>query len=1011
MKKVLKKIKKFILENKKNLLLGLISLVAFIIGGLAVNWVFSFIIIAIIDVLLFFGPTILNYFKGLKKNKKTVKKKTKNKKETNTKVLNTENKKKTKNSNTKNEVKNDKVKKVKTKKKSKWKWLKILLIIFFVCCILGLTCMCGFFYYIVKNAPEFDPNQLYQKESSILYDNKGVIIDKLGAQDREKITYDELPEVLVDAIIATEDSRFFQHNGFDLPRFVKAVIGQLSGNSAAGGASTLTMQVVKNTYTDANQDSGIKGIIRKFTDIYMAIFKLEKKYTKEEILEFYVNSYYMGGGAWGVEQASINYFGKNAKDLTLPEASLIAGLFQSPNNYNPFNKPEAATKRRSTVLKLMKRHGYITEEERLAADSIDIKSLLATKASEEIKYQGFIDVVVAEVKEKTGNNPYTVPMEIYTTMDRSKQDYINSIMDGTIWAWENPLVQAGISVLNTQTGEIIAVGTGRNSNSNNDVRIDYATGIKKQIGSTAKPLYDYGPAIEYNNWSTYNLLGDEPYNYTNGPEIFNWDAGYQGLITSRVALAGSRNIPALKTFQNVSNKNVKTFVTNLGLSPELEGNFVHEAHAIGGYNGESPLSLSAAYAAFANGGYYNEPRSYTKLVYRETGEVVENKQNKTRAMSEETAYMVNDMLITTATQALGYYANINGFTYAAKTGTTNFTDEIKKAKGLPDNAINDYWVAGATDEYAIAVWYGYESVTSSSHNVFGTMYHAQMFNTVAKGMFSRSTNIKMPNGVVAVTVEMGSNPAKLPSAYTPDDMKITELFKKGSEPTQVSTRFSALANPTNVDSKYEDGKVSLSWTEIKTPDALNETKMMELAKLSFTKPGYQQAYVDGLKNYNNTVLGTLGYDIYTKDESDKLTYIGTSTNKSFDYMIASTAKPITFVVKTAYANFKNNASTGVEVTVSFEGSDPITTATLNGDKTVSKNIGEIYTDESVTVYDNLVDVTNQATITISITDKDNNVIGSKISDINFDEAGEYTISYKIKYRKFNKTLTRTIIIQ
>ena len=128
-------------------------------------------------------------------------------------------------------------------------------------------------------------------------------------------------------------------------------------------------------------------------------------------------------------------------------------------------------------------------------------------------------------------------------------------------------------------------------------------------------------------------------------------------------------------------------------------------------------------------------------------------------------------------------------------------------------------------------------------------------------------------------------------------------------------------------------------------------------------------------------------------------------------MIASTAKPITFVVKTAYGNFKNNASTGVEVTVSFEGSDPITTAALNGDKTVSKNIGEIYTDESVTVYDNLVDVTSQATISVSVTDKDSNIIGTKVSDIDFNEAGEYTITYKIKYRKFSKTLTRTIIIQ
>jgi len=991
MKKILNKIRKFIVQNKSNCLLGLISLVAFIIGGLAINFITSFIIIAIIDTFLFGFPLFLKR-KPKKKNINSTK--TNN----NTKSINN---KKTSNNTKKS---NDKTK----KKKKKRKWLKILLILFFIGCMLAMISLCVFFSIIVKNAPEFDPDQLYKKESSILYDNEGKEFQKLGSQNREKISYDELPEVLINAIIATEDSRFFQHNGFDLPRFVKASIGQLSGNGSAGGASTLTMQVIKNTYTGF-EDKGLKGIMRKFTDIYMAIFKLEKKYTKEEILEFYVNSYYMGGGAWGVEQASITYFGKQAKDLTLPEASLIAGLFQSPNTYNPFNNPEAATKRRSTVLKLMERHGYITKEEREAAETISIESLLTEKKTEEVKYQSFVDIVVAEVKEKTGNNPYTVPMEIYTTMDRKKQDYINDIMNGTKWKWENDKVQTGISVLNTKTGEIVAIGAGRDSSS--DDRIDFASGIKRQIGSTAKPLYDYGPAIEYNNWSTYNLLGDEQYTYTNGPEIFNWDGGYQGLITARTALAGSRNIPALKTFQQVSNKNIKTFVTNLGLSPEIESNMIHEAHSIGGYNGESPLTMSAAYAAFANGGYYNEPRSYTKIIYRETGEEIENKLNKKRAMSEETAYMINDMLITTSTQALGYYANVNGYKFAAKTGTSNFTDEIKRNKNLPDDAINDYWVVGMTDEYSIGVWYGYNTASREYHNTFGTMNHANMFNTVAKGMFTRSTNVKKPNGVIEVTIEKESNPAQLPSAYTPDDMKITELFKSGAEPKEVSTRFSGLDNPTNASGSYAGGEVTLNWSEIKTPDALNKDKLLALAKLSFTNAGYQESYVNSRLSYNNNVLGSLGYDIYIKNSSGNLTYVGTSTKNSFAYTVSSTAQPITFVIKTAYSKFKSNASTGVEVTVNFNGSDPILSANLNGDKTVNKNRGEIYTDEGITVYDNLVDVTNQASISIIVKDSSNKTIGNKISNIDFNVADTYTVSYIIKYHSLTKTLTRTIIIQ
>ena len=179
--------------------------------------------------------------------------------------------------------------------------------------------------------------------------------------------------MLLDAIIATEDSRYFQHNGFDLPRFMKASAGQLLGNSDAGGASTLTMQVVKNNFT-STESSGFAGIVRKFTDIYMSIFKVEKNYTKEEIIEFYVNAPYLGSGSYGVEQASQTFFGKSVKDLSLVEAATIAGLFQAPGAYDPYVYPEKAQERRDQVLSLMERHGYITSEEKEIAEEIHVES-------------------------------------------------------------------------------------------------------------------------------------------------------------------------------------------------------------------------------------------------------------------------------------------------------------------------------------------------------------------------------------------------------------------------------------------------------------------------------------------------------------------------------------------------------------------------------------------------------------------------------------------------------------
>src|SRR5699024_2283171 len=183
------------------------------------------------------------------------------------------------------------------------------------------------------------PNALKNQQSSILYDRDGNEMTKLGAEVREDVTYDQLPQVFVDALIAIEDSRFFQHNGFDAARFLVASLKQVAGQGG-GGASTLSMQVVKNKYTDATATTGIQGIIRKFTDIYLAVFKLEKNYSKEQIIEFYVNSQCFNGTVCGVEQASQMYFDKSVSDLNLAEASLLAGMFQAPSSYNPYNNPD-----------------------------------------------------------------------------------------------------------------------------------------------------------------------------------------------------------------------------------------------------------------------------------------------------------------------------------------------------------------------------------------------------------------------------------------------------------------------------------------------------------------------------------------------------------------------------------------------------------------------------------------------------------------------------------------------
>lgn len=897
-----------------------------------------------------------------------------------------------------------KKKKKKTKQEKKLFYKRIGIGIFSLG-IMGLLTICVFFFMIVKKAPDFDPDRLYKKESSILYDANGNIYAKLGAEKRENITYEEMPEVLVDAIIATEDSRFFQHNGFDLPRFLVASMKQLLGNSSAGGASTLTMQINKNNYTSTTS-TGWSGIVRKFTDIYMAIFKIEKQYTKKEILEFYANSNYLGSGAYGVEQASLTYFGKSAKDMNLAEAALVAGLFNAPNYLDPYVYPERAESRRQTVLYLMERHGYITSEEREIAKELTVDKLLVKRTGTANAYQSFINQVTSEVLKNTGNNPYDVPMEIYTTMDAEKQQYLDDIFNGnSSYVWENDVVQAGTVILDVNTGAIVAISGGRNRN--NAFGYSFATDITRQIGSTAKPLYDYGPGIEYQNWSTYTPFTDEPHAYSDGTTISNWNRTYEGFKTMRDALTVSRNIPALKAFQANKNSDIKTFVTNLGLSPELQNGKVHEAHALGGYNAESPLTMAAAYAAFGNGGYYNQPYSVSKIVYRETNETWEYKAKKVKAMSEETAYMVANMLIDSGKYGLSRYSNINGAEYGAKSGTSNYTNETIKLHNYPSNAVNDLWVSGTNAQYAISLWYGYEEALDGYTSTTNTMKHRELFQKIAQGFWKKGVTFKKPSNVIEVEIETETYPAQLASEGTPEEKKITELFKKGTEPTEVSKRFSAPDAPTSLTGSYSNSKMELTWQAVATPYGLDRANAEALGKALFGDATERNNFITSYMSYNEQVLGELVYKIYEKSSNGNLTLIGTTKETKFEFRISSTSSPLTYVVKAGYTN-SSVESIGAEFTYQFGDNDSIITASLKGEKDLTLEVGDTFQDLSVSVFENLIDVTSSATITTKIERKSD---GKEVSIILTDTPDSYTITYQIRYKDYTETLKRNVVIK
>ena len=850
--------------------------------------------------------------------------------------------------------------------------------------ILGILAFILFFIAVILSSPEFDVKKLERNETTIIYDNKKEIIAAIGSEKREKLEYDELPNVLVDAIVATEDSRFFQHNGVDAPRFFKAVLGQLAGESDAGGGSTLTMQVSKNNFT-SREASGIKGIIRKFTDIYMSVFKIERAYTKQEIIEYYVNEPFLGSNSYGVEQAAQTYFGKHAKQLNLAEASLIAGLFQAPGACDPYLDLEAATNRRSTVLSLMVRHGYITKEEKEIAEAVPIKRLLSNKQSgTSNKYQGYIDLVIQELVNKTGMDPYAVPMEIYTNLDAKRQQAIEDVFNGKTHDWVNKSIQGAAIAVDSHTGKIVAVGAGRNRSG--ERTFSYATDISRQIGSTAKPLFDYGPSIEFNNYSTGHIFNDHSIYYSGTSQrIVNYDGRYMGNITMRYALTDSRNVPAVLAFQSVDNSKIIDFVTGLGIQPELcasgykydtsskkcvnkkdttktDAPYLHQAHALGAFNGASPLQMAGAYAAFSNGGTYYEPYAVNKIILRNSNEKIEFKPEGEKAMSDATAYMITDILKGVASHnGISVYTNDQ---YAMKTGTTNYDSATAARWGYSSDAAPDGWIVGYTPNTVVAMWTGYVENKYGRYLSNSQMFYHRnsLFSSCSKALFD-NTGAKWtkPSSVVAVKVVKGTE--QLPTASTPSSMITTELFKRGYLPKTSTTKYDTLPNPSGLTLSYKSGTVSLSWGAAAKPKEIDEK------------------------------LGAIGYNVYLNGK-----LLGFTTGTSYTY---SGASPFgTYTVRTTYKNSNDSMSSGISKSLSQQIDIE---SNVETEKIIQ--LGESYSVSSkpFTVFENGVDVTASATISHTISGPDGST--------DFSKAGTYTITYTCKYDGESSQATTKVIVQ
>ena len=898
------------------------------------------------------------------------------------------------------------------KKKRRFRFGYWLLVFILTCGLLCFMAGIGFCYYIVKSAPEFDKNNMFEKESTRIFDADGNLYATLGSEKREKVSYDELPQVLIDAIIATEDSRFFQHNGFDAPRFLKASISQVLGRGG-GGASTLTMQLSKLEYTDF-EDQGIRGIIRKFTDIYMAVFKLEKAFTKEEIIEYYVNIPCMGGNIYGVQQASQYYFGKDVGDINLVEAAMIAGMFQSPNGYNAYINPNDANARKNTVLYLMKRHGYITDDEYKAGTSVEIKDFLDEGVSSTNEYIGFIDTVVADVIEKTGHNPYDIPMDIYTTMRKDKQDVINNFYK--TYKFKDSKIQVGVAVVDVKTGALIAVGAGRNKKGANTLNLatfDYQT--KRHPGSTIKPILDYGPAIEYENLSTYGPFIDEKTPYGSG-YMRNFNGKYKGFMTMRDCLKNSVNTCALQAFNMTTNEQKMEFMTNLGVQPEEGITKLPLSYSVGAFNTATPEILAGAYAAFGNGGYYTKPYSFTKIVYRESEEEYTPDIERKRVMKAQTAYILSTVLTGVTTSRL----KVSGTQVATKTGTSSYDTALLKSYGLGSSVIPDSWTSSYTTDYAMAIWYGYpDGLTKDNvkNKYYMKMSHAsnerlKIQAALGNKIYEKNAKFKNPGGLTTTEVELETIPAQKPSAYTPSKLKKSFIFISGTEPSEVSNRFSKLTDPTPGTYTLNGKSLTVTWNSPGIPEAADENYLLDYFNKGYTI--WAEDYYKKRLSYNSSNIGDFGFAIYLTSGTSS-TYVGFT--KDTTYNIDLNKYYGTFdgvIIKSIYSKFKSNASDGIKIAFNASGKeDNVYNVTMsNLTKALNLNDKYSYLDSSsvtsIKLNGNEIksEVTDLNVSFTSISSKD----GKSVQIDSFTStAGTYKVTYTVTFKHASNSTTKTFI--
>ena len=634
--------------------------------------------------------------------------------------------------------------------------------------------------------------------TSIIYDGQSDVVTRLhGVQDRTWVSVSELQPSTVYAFISAEDARFFEHEGVDVIRIAGAIVADIKAGSYVQGASTISQQLIKLSHLTSE-----KTISRKAEEAALA-YEMERQYSKEDILEMYLNYVYFGGGYYGIEAAAEGYFGVHASDLTLDQSAMLAGILKSPSGYAPHINYAASINRRNNILRLMRDYGYITDDEKKQA-SVRRPTILHDKNEE---YSGYYTDAVtksaAALMGITVDELIRGGYSIYSAMDSDIQHYCEEMFkNGELFPAEDS--EAAIVVLEPSTGMVVAMVGGRSYTGG--ISFNRATDIRRQPGSVIKPVIAYAPAFEYLNYTAADMILDEETTFSDYTPS-NYGNKYYGWVTVREAVTKSLNVPAVKTLSEVGVERAKDFAKRCGI--EFDDKDDSLALALGGFTyGVSPLQIAGAYSCFASGGIYNTPTLIKKITDRNGLTVYEYRQDSRRVMSEANAYILTSMLKSVVTEGTGHRLNTLDIPIAGKTGTVGLA-----------NGNRDAWMAGYTPEYTAVVWQGYDSdrlgllPSSATGGTYPALMLYELFNHIYPD--GRSGDFEKPESVKQYSIDAKTlkkqHKVVLANAMTPQSSRVTEYFTKETAPEDVSGYWAVPGSAQNLLAVREEGGVMVSF--------------------------------------------------------------------------------------------------------------------------------------------------------------------------------------------------------